>query len=182
MEINSSDDDEEATNDTRTAMNPCEQQCQSGLQSAVNRCLRLLSINHLSCCVLFDYLLFLLPFIKSFWVVYNLTESNVGDWTTTLFRLLHNTFNLSSNISLWFSSILYFKNYGMKCYTDCSDDKYVLQRYISYACSCVCYNMSNSAMSCRMESLKIAYPSRSTSSYRFPVITCTSNVTSGFFQ
>lgn len=37
MEINSSDDDEEATNDTRTAMNPCEQQCQSGLQSAVNR-------------------------------------------------------------------------------------------------------------------------------------------------
>ena len=53
MEIDSSDEEEEAAADnTVSVMDPCEQ---SGLQSAVNRCLRSLWINFDSCCALFDF-------------------------------------------------------------------------------------------------------------------------------
>ena len=78
MEIESSDE-EEAADNTGSVMNPCEQHLQSGLQNATNRYFRSLFINRVLC-VYYSTLCFrFLLFVKSFCVVYTLTESNVGD-------------------------------------------------------------------------------------------------------
>jgi hypothetical protein len=49
MEIDSSDEEEEAADNTGSVLNPCERHLQSGLQSTVNRCLTF-SCNHFGLC------------------------------------------------------------------------------------------------------------------------------------
>ena len=54
MEIDSSDEEEEAAENTGSVLNPCERHLQSGLQSTVNRCLTFSCMKYVSCCVLLD--------------------------------------------------------------------------------------------------------------------------------